>query len=1790
MISNQGSGSLKIQAGKTYDLVGTLAQPRYREPGSSRLFGVNFGNKSIEEISTADGRVLRTIPLPEYPSGTQDGLAFDGEYIYYGNGATKRIHKIDEHSGITVSSFTPVGINYLDGLGFNGEHLLVQDHLSRVIILVDPSTGSTVRSVPIVSWINYTGGLSWGGSRGSIFTANQGYLYELSTSGTVLKSQSNVGGVMGLAYSNTADVLFMAAGTDGSIQVVDPNTLVRKSTLRSGTYSALAADESPFRWIQLQEMSYSVPGGMQLELPLTFDAASLPAGTYAGSLIIASNDPVLPYVEVPLKIRVTSASDIVLKPDSINFESQYVNQSTERSVSVANKGQSELVVSGIRTTDSRFAAAVSSLRLGPGKQENILITLRSATTGPLTALMELTTNDPDEPLVAVELHAVIEALPEVHFSPDSVGIILGTGESASLQADMINSGPGDFGWKATIRGAPSGVQPQSLGLVPEQRALDGFVDLAQSPLPVHSLCADPTTGFVYGRAISSLYRYQPELNKWFMVGSFPGTDIGTVQPVYLGGKIYFPGETLHVYAIETNTWTTVDFPSDYENIVPGRHAATDGRFVYLLRNQGPSAQTMLFRLDPATRAWTSFLGPRLIGIGGFVHHNGVLYCTGGDAITGSGRAATVKFYIDEGVFGEAEECPGLPRTGGVVLPMQRKMVVLGGTNFFTYDMTYDTWTVLANPRGQVYSGLAYVGTAGFSGIYFMNEIGTFTKWETASAQHWLTISPTHGILGGNSSSPVTIGVHAQGLDAGTYQGNIDLGGERLPFLTGMKVTLRVEGAPDIWVSESDLDLGTPYVGFMSFRRISIKNVGTAPLTISAVQSSNPEFSLSFNALRLRTGETHHAFVRINPTIPGNQSTLLTLLSDDPDEPEVTISARANSLMPPVIHTDIDSIGVSLRTGGVAEVLLEVSNQGGSHLLANVNSRDKRFVDATGFYKHDVYGRFWYDSIAPGSSRLLPVKFNPVGLPSGTYETEIEISHVTATKLVKAVVVVESAPTIWLSKPSVDFGRVYVGEQVGQPLVIRNTGVEPLVISSVSAPSGKFELVRFYPVTVEPGGVNDGVIYFRCQNTGAVNDTLVFETNDPNRPVVRVPLSALGAHRPLAVYNASPIVVEVSKDDPIATRTFLIENKGGTEFTYWISHSIADRPSSSSAGMATPVGQAGGDWVPHARSPQGLDALAADESHTKLFGYDSDQAQLYQYDIETNNWAMISDNGVYTTNPVGLVILKRRAYLLFGETRSTLSIFSLDNNPGDTWVPSRVSLSGSVTAATSDGNHIYIAGKGYFGRYDPDTDTWEELSPPTIALSGRGGVSYRNGMIYAHEGGIGRGFARYSIALNSWEVLPALPDVSQSASAIDPDGGRYYALGPKGTYLIYEYDIATSSWASYSNPFFPFQDGALAFSRHASYPGLFAAGGGDGLDFARRIKTKTLPWLRITPLSGTLTPGNQTGIGLNFSATGLAIGDYQGDLYFSTPDTSGSVLLTMRVLNTGPQLEMSSSIFSLTTPHHAQPQRTLTMRNKGPGELVWQFASKPSWLSVSKMNGSLPTSKTDSMRLVFDPKGLPADQAFMDTLVMVSNDSFLPVFNLVVIFTVLPNQAPIIASAVPDAEIKPGQKLEISLTNRFYDPESDPFTLAFTISDTTLVRGSRVDSKLVLEGKAGGTATVAIIATDSLLDSSILQFNVTVVPPLPPPVVGLEPEASLHVTTTPMPFDRHLRIEWGSATGTTMELAIFDLNGRVVLKKDYLPQEGVVGLDLDTRSWAPGLYFYRIVEKGRTVFTGRLVRR
>lgn len=115
--------------------------------------------------------------------------------------------------------------------------------------------------------------------------------------------------------------------------------------------------------------------------------------------------------------------------------------------------------------------------------------------------------------------------------------------------------------------------------------------------------------------------------------------------------------------------------------------------------------------------------------------------------------------------------------------------------------------------------------------------------------------------------------------------------------------------PRLHVESRELDFGSTAVGGHVQQQLVVHNLGKVPLTLRSVVFNGAGFTLAHAVppLTLSSSSTQTLIINWQPTQAGNASGLLTLTTDDPDNPSVSLPLTGSAHAPAILHLVSDDL-------------------------------------------------------------------------------------------------------------------------------------------------------------------------------------------------------------------------------------------------------------------------------------------------------------------------------------------------------------------------------------------------------------------------------------------------------------------------------------------------------------------------------------------------------------------------------------------------------------------------------------------------------------------------------------------------------------------------------------------------------------------------------------------------------------------------------------------------------------------------------------------------------------------
>lgn len=317
-----------------------------------------------------------------------------------------------------------------------------------------------------------------------------------------------------------------------------------------------------------------------------------------------------------------------------------------------------------------------------------------------------------------------------------------------------------------------------------------------------------------------------------------------------------------------------------------------------------------------------------------------------------------------------------------------------------------------------------------------------------------------------------------------------------------------------------VSLPTTCVGKTNVATLLVCNTGKTDLEVGTITSSSTEVRVvppSSGYPVIVSPDFCFPFqVSFAPTTVGAKSATLTVPSDDPVSPSVTVLASGEAAQQRIATSIADGgrFG-NVCIGTFKDLDVVINNSGGCDLIINnITSSSPEFKTATVMSFPLV--------VQAGTSMHTPIRLEPTSL--GVKSANITITSNDPTTPTKVIMVSGNTPPGSLRLTgSTDFGDVCAGVLAEKQLAVCNVGTCNLNVSSIAfVPScTEFTLINNpFPAAVSPDSCQNVTIRFTPTSCGAKSCTLRIITDDPNALTNNVTVTA---NAPCASIDVPPDV-------------------------------------------------------------------------------------------------------------------------------------------------------------------------------------------------------------------------------------------------------------------------------------------------------------------------------------------------------------------------------------------------------------------------------------------------------------------------------------------------------------------------------------------------------------------------------------------------------------------------------------------------------------------------------------------
>ncbi len=262
--------------------------------------------------------------------------------------------------------------------------------------------------------------------------------------------------VQGMDFDPTTGRLYLAAynvgkpfGERAELRIADRQTgntvLVEPiNDVGYGEYPFLAIPGEGFVTTNL--IGVTLRPGRSVDVDVTFDASFLFAGEYDAAIRVVADDlPGDPAVDVPISLTVAGEPQAFVSPDSLVFDSLFVNDRDVLSFVIDNQGVDDLDVTDIASDNDAFTVlgngeGETAFSLEPGEEAMVFVEFMPTDLATYEGTITVTTNDPENPNPTVAVIGTGIPAPRIAVAPTEFDLQAYSGQTYTREFTISNTG------------------------------------------------------------------------------------------------------------------------------------------------------------------------------------------------------------------------------------------------------------------------------------------------------------------------------------------------------------------------------------------------------------------------------------------------------------------------------------------------------------------------------------------------------------------------------------------------------------------------------------------------------------------------------------------------------------------------------------------------------------------------------------------------------------------------------------------------------------------------------------------------------------------------------------------------------------------------------------------------------------------------------------------------------------------------------------------------------------------------------------------------------------------------------------------------------------------------------------------------------------------------------------------------------------------------------------------------------------------------------------------------------
>lgn len=699
-----------------------------------------------------------------------------------------------------------------------------------------------------------------------------------------------------ILFRDAAGTPAAAVGRSGSARIVVTTTCLSRDGYIEDAHNQLFVNRAlgwlgrRVDWLVPDPAAGVIGPGLTQVMNLTYEAEHLCGEQAQAQVLLSTMDGYDIGSPLPASIVVGTAPSLDLSTTSLDLGICYPGAASTDSFMVFNDGCSPLEVSSIGSDHSDLAVTPGSFTVAPGDSQLVRLTCTPADLGPLVASIDVFSDDPRRPEVAIVVTGQVLPAPALVLDPVSMAVQLDPDETTQRLVQVANPGASPLVWSLTAR--REGQARPALVHLPGRPGVardDGGEPLPVQP-PLPAVLID-LTDVIVARDLGH--------GQWS--GSY-GPNI--CEDLALRGAGFIDIEQ----PLSAATLEGVSVLWIHECSVPWGEAEIEAVLTWIrgggsLLLSGNDSQTV-------------------------IHHNTLL----------AGSGAGVMVAVDQASSGETDQIVAHAVTRDVQeLWIDYWDQTLAAVEAPALAIVSDDQSEPVVALTKIGFGRIIVAPTDQFDDYELQRLDTrrfanqVFDW-LANAIDWLAFDPDVGEVPPGGAMTVNLTIGAQSTCGGDHRAALrfESNDPAMPE-ADMAVTMTVSGEPEMSLDPLVLAFGAVDVGQVGVDTLRVVNTGCDTLHVSALSSSLPEFQVDGAPLVVPAGSMVPVEVRFSPLDDATYEGQLEVVSDDPVNPIQSVTMFGGGYVQPLATLDADSLVVQVAAGESSTATLELGNLGGSPL-------------------------------------------------------------------------------------------------------------------------------------------------------------------------------------------------------------------------------------------------------------------------------------------------------------------------------------------------------------------------------------------------------------------------------------------------------------------------------------------------------------------------------------------------------------------------------------------------------------------------------------------------------------------------------------------------------------------------------------------------------------------------------------------------------------------------------------------------------------------------------------------